>query len=123
MSAGFAALKSWLDMVQRFVVVESLEAYRIATRPTIRFIGPLERKKRRDQRVFRAANRTPLISLRLPRLPARALVTRGISLAHRMGGGLPSVAWRRRSGYATSLISFRLLRLRLHATKQPTEAP
>ena len=35
---------------------------------------------------------------------------------------LPSGAWRRRSDCATSLISFRLLRLRLHAAKHPTEA-
>ena len=52
----------------------------------------------------------------------RALVTSGIFHAHRKGGGLPSVAWRRRSGCAASLISFRLLRLRLPATKHATEA-
>jgi hypothetical protein len=35
---------------------------------------------------------------------------------------LPSGAWCRRSDRAASLISFRLLRLRLHATKHPPEA-
>ena len=81
---------------------------------------------RRDQRALRSANRTPLIALRLPRFPARALVTSGLFLAHRRGGGLPSAAWQRRSGCAASLISFRLLRLRFHATKatdRSTERP
>ena len=52
----------------------------------------------------------------------RALVTSGTFLARRMSGVLPSEVWRRRSGCAASRISFRPLRLPLHAVKLPTEA-
>jgi hypothetical protein len=88
-------------------------------KPTIRIIVQHAKTDRRDQRSVCFAPRTsrrpcsPLDDTRSASQTARS--SRACILQSRRRGRLPSGAGRRRSGFGASLISFRPLRLPLHA--------